>query len=201
MPTGIYKRTDYHKKILAQNSVFKKGHTINNGMPSPMTGKKHSLETKEKMRKAKLGNIPWNKGLFGIYKQTEDAKKKMSKNNFHKNNKANKSPYWAGDRIEKRGYVFILASNHPNAKYGRVLEHRLVVEKIIGRYLLPYEEVHHLGERNDNRPQMLVAFMNKSAHQRFENGKSVKLTEIIFDGRKGGKHGQKFSKSHPKRNR
>jgi hypothetical protein len=46
---------------------------------------------------------------------------------------------------------------HPRADKGRyVFEHVLVMEDILGRYLLPGENIHHLnGVRDDNRPENL----------------------------------------------
>jgi hypothetical protein len=37
-----------------------------------------------------------------------------------------------------------------------VYEHRLVAEKKLGRFLVPGESVHHLLDKNDNRPQALI---------------------------------------------
>jgi len=59
--------------------------------------------------------------------------------------------------IAKNGYKVICWSGHPSAdKYGKILEHRYVMENKLGRQLMPFESVHHKnGVRGDNRTENL----------------------------------------------
>jgi HNH endonuclease len=71
---------------------------------------------------------------------------------------------WKGGRTETNGYVRSRAPGHPRAsKAGHyVLEHILVMEKALGRFLLPNERVHHKnGRRDDNRPENLELWRMK----------------------------------------
>lgn len=70
-----------------------------------------------------------------------------------------RAPNWAGGRIvdKRRGYVSLRMPGHPGAnEAGRVLEHRWVMEQVIGRPLTSSETVHHInGNPSDNRPENL----------------------------------------------
>src|SRR5262245_59073538 len=66
-------------------------------------------------------------------------------------------PNWKGGKhVSEYGYVRISRPDHPAAR-GRgsyVLEHRIVMEQMIGRFLKEGENVHHInGNRSDNREE------------------------------------------------
>ena len=84
---------------------------------------------------------------------------------FHKyNSKAQKgrwtgmkNPHWKGGRTYNTGYVYIKKPEHPYSKKdGYIAEHRLIMEKHLGRYLKSWEIVHHKNRvRDDNRIENL----------------------------------------------
>lgn len=92
-------------------------------------------------------------------------------------------PEWKGGRIlDRHGYVHVWAPDHPECqrvnemrrlkacgKYYRkekyIQEHRLVMEKHLGRQLAPHEVVHHInGVNDDNRLENLQLFQSNAEH-------------------------------------
>jgi hypothetical protein len=71
-----------------------------------------------------------------------------------------------GGKLKHKGYIYILSKNHPNAdRDGYETEHRLVMEKHLGRYLTKDEIVHHKNnDRSDNRIENLELMESQSEH-------------------------------------
>ena len=65
-----------------------------------------------------------------------------------------------------KGYILAYAPKHPHAhKDGYVMLHTVLMERQIGRYLEPNEEVHHINhDRADNRLENLQ-LMDKHEHR------------------------------------
>lgn len=85
------------------------------------------------------------------------------------------NPAWKGGRtIQRCGRVLAPApEGHPfarvysNKKIGRVLEHRLVMEQVLGRYLTEREVVDHIdGCVLNNAPSNLRVFQSNAEHLR-----------------------------------
>ena len=81
------------------------------------------------------------------------------------------NPHYTNGRWKtKYGYIQIYALTHPFNVSGYMLEHRLVMEKHLGRYLKPEEIVHHInGIKDDNRIENLMLFPTASAHHLFRH--------------------------------
>lgn len=71
---------------------------------------------------------------------------------------------WNGGRRQVGRYIYIYCPDHPFAtKVGCVLEHRLMMEQKLGRYLMPGEVVHHKRGWK-NHPDNLELFESNAAH-------------------------------------
>lgn len=104
-----------------------------------------------------------NKGGFQKGNKYEFKKGEIHPWSFQK---LEKHPNWKGGKTRNSyGYVLVLAKDHPKANFwGYVLEHILVMEKHLGRYLKNNEVVHHKNEiRHDNRIENLQ-LMTRGKH-------------------------------------
>ena len=80
---------------------------------------------------------------------------------------------WKGGRRKHgEGYIRIHSPTHPCADQdGYVFEHRIVMEKILGRFLKPKEVVHHKdGNVANNARDNLRLFANGSEHDKYHWG-------------------------------
>lgn len=99
--------------------------------------------------------------------------RKDNSQNAHSNRSnshiGNKGQNWKGGKsIKSDGYVLIWCPTHPNNKNGYVLEHRLVMERHLGRTLLSTEIVHHINQNHsDNRIENLMLFESGGKHRNY----------------------------------
>ena len=136
------------------------------------------------MKRDRIDNILTKSVLFNLYIKDKRTPVSIAKRFFishqsvrrrlkkHKIKVRNSSDVRKGKKPSNykgwknlEGYVLIVCPTHPHrSKQNYVFQHRLVVEKKLGRYLTKQEIVHHLnGIRNDNRPENLVV-TNRQSH-------------------------------------
>ena len=127
--------TPEHRRNISQSKI---GHSVDSSV-------------REKIRQKLLGRkLPEEHRIKTVHH--------LSK--YFLNQSREKNHAWKGGRhISKKGYVEVL--HHDN---GYRFEHRVVMEKYIGRSLEKDEVVHHINhERTDNRIENL-SIMSKKEH-------------------------------------
>ena len=188
MPAGIYKR-----KPMSQETKNKIG--LANSKPKikivckickkvfyvPLCQQNKAKYCSYKcMGISNIGKKPWNKGTKGIMKAWNKGKKCLQ---YSGENHWN----WKGGIMKQsQGYVFAYSPNHPNVNNkGYMLEHRLVMEKKLGRYLTTKEQIHHKNHiRDDNRIRNLLLCPDNKTHLRLHykyklvNSKWLKYCKI-----------------------
>lgn len=167
---------------------IKKMSESTSGKNHPMFGKHHSEETKLKISLANLGHEVSDEtrikiGLSGMGREVSKENKERARQrwvgknnpNFDKHLYGEDSPHWQGGLTLNNGYIMIYQPNHPYTdKAGYIREHRLVMEKFLGRYLEPAEVVHHInGIKDDNRIENLMLFDNQSKHTEFHQLENI----------------------------
>jgi hypothetical protein len=69
---------------------------------------------------------------------------------------------FTGSKVKPGGHILRYAPEHPNARKNFIFEHRLVMEKAIGRLLTEDEVVHHKNfVKDDNRIENLILLSRK----------------------------------------
>ncbi|MDD5551197.1 MAG: NUMOD3 domain-containing DNA-binding protein [Candidatus Omnitrophica bacterium] len=157
---------DYCKKEFKRN-YFEVSHYLNQlcsrecykkwvyGENNPFYGKKHNSKTRDCISKNNSGKYEGkNNPMYGVHRYGAE------------------NPCWKGGKYKDGdGYIYIYKPEHPFAtKNGYILEHRLIMEKAIGRYLTQKEVVHHKNEdTSDNYLENLLLFANNSEHIKYHN--------------------------------
>lgn len=187
----LWQNPEYRNKMLAA-SENRYTEEVRKHMSEAQKGKKQSPETIKKRIDSRKG-----------YEHSKETKRKISialrrrkreprsilqkaqLEKLHKQQIGRKPGNWKSGRYKELGYILVHSPSHPHrSKKGYVFEHRLVIEKHIGRHLQPGEEGHHINKiRDDNKPENLMAFRSKAVHVSFEHGKQINPSDIIFDGR------------------
>lgn len=132
-----------------------------NNLSTRYIGKLIGMSREYIRRVLRYYNIPIKHGGEAVKTQwINNDKRRLEQSEFGKNRLAKhgeEHPMWKGG-IETNwaGYILEYCPVHPHAIGGKVRQHRLVMEKHLGRYLAKDEVVHHInGYRKDNRIENL----------------------------------------------
>ena len=123
------------------------------------------------------GNIGDHLDVMGISRRTVKAALSLKYPNGLKGELASN---WKGGKVNKSGYVYIQAPDHPYCtKLGYVMEHRLLAEQALGRFLKKDEIVHHIDGDKANNDIENLEVLTRSEHvmRHFEAVKRVRELE------------------------
>lgn len=172
MPTGVYPRTEYHRKILseAQKRYFSKPE---NREKISKSEKRYYEEHPEELEKM-------SERMKQYYKEHPEEGKRHSRIMIEKGGirKGREHPMYGKRREEvpnwkggittgKRGEVYIYKPEHPDAdNKGYILESRYIMEQIIGRRLKPFplEIIHHKDGNPQNNDFNNLVILTQAEH-------------------------------------
>lgn len=176
-----YLQTEYWVKEKPMHQIAEENNvslgTIFNYMKMyDIPSRKHLTDkAKSRISDSKKGCPGARKGV----KVSDETRRKMSIAKIGKYTV--KSKYGGHTKIRSDGYRFVYVPTHPHAtKEGYVMEHILVMEEHIGRYLKKDEVVHHKNhnriDNSINNLQLMTFKEHASLHmrERWEQKKGVK---------------------------
>lgn len=137
------KTTTMYQRLKKAGCVFRR-----TGMPKGYKMERESIEKSARKRKG----LRW----------TAERKLKLSGTKKYHYNGLNG---YGHTKKHRSGYILVYAPDHPNAtKDGYIMQHTVIMEQHLHRYLNPWEVVHHINHiRDDNRIENL-ALMGKKEH-------------------------------------
>ncbi len=162
---GVEENMKY-KQLLTKSYLIQE--YVNNHKSTYVIAKQLKCGHMTVFRYLKKFNIQTRKqSEYKKYFTIEHMKKFMA---GHKSKCTGKNHYkFKGRKLHAKGYILIYIPSHPNCiNNNYILEHRLVMEKYLGRYLTRIEVVHHENEiEDDNRIKNLKLFKNNKEHLKY----------------------------------
>ena len=170
-------------------NLFINGHN-SKGKNNPFYGKRHTKETKQKIRQARLGThlSLETRQKISIAEQghpcSEETRKKLS---IAKSGE--KHHNWKGGICRSAGRVFVLTRRGGKRRY--IARSRLVMEHYLKRKLASEEIVHHINGISDDDQISNLVITTRAAHVRLHHtgAKRTKETKMrIGQASRGRKH-------------